>query len=75
MCVLFSTGGNQLEIWLTLFTIRTFDLKSVTNFQPLFFLSVVKFYVLACLWTEKYRGGLNSACRIYLNAWDLICHT
>lgn len=65
MYVLFSTEENQLEIWLNLFTIRMFGLKNITDFRPFFFLSIVKFYVLACLWTEKYRGGLN------LKAWDL----
>lgn len=32
MCVHFSAGENQLEIWLNLFTIRTFVLKNITNF-------------------------------------------
>lgn len=32
MRVHFSTGENQLEIWLNLFTSRTFGLKNITNF-------------------------------------------
>lgn len=71
MYVVFSTGENQLEIWLNLFNIRMFGLKIITDFQPFFCLSIVKFYILACLGTEKYRGGLTLACGIYLNAWDL----
>lgn len=71
MYVLFSTEEKHLEIWLNLFTLRTFGLKNITDFRPFFCFSIVKFYILACLWTEKYRGRLNLACRIYLNAWDL----
>lgn len=67
--MVFSTGENQLEIWLNFLLLERLVLKILPISNQSF--PSVKFYVLACLWTEKSRGGLNLACRTYLNAWHI----